>query len=167
MIAGAVVTAVLGGFVTARWDHPGGDIRSGTPGLVLGICVTVAGCLPWLCTALVTLTGRGWARGLATVFFGIYFGAFVPSLIIDLIPARFHQPPGPRAVGEVGLELLVGLVAMALVWQPASVRYFEAKKRARGEDAGGLAGPLAGRDDVTAPLGWDWAARLPACCGPG
>jgi hypothetical protein len=71
------------------------------------------------------------------VFFGIYFGSFVPALIIDLIPARFHQPPGPRVVCEVVLELLVGLAAVALAWQPASARYFEAKKRARGEGAGG------------------------------
>ena len=131
MLVGAALTAVLGGLLTARWDHPSGDIRSGVPGLVLGIVVTTAGCIPWLWMAWMALAGRGWARVLSAVFFGIYFVSFVPSLIISFIPARFSQPPGPRVVAEVGLELLAGLAAIILLWQPASSRFFSASRQAR------------------------------------
>jgi hypothetical protein len=130
MIAGAVLTATLGGFVTASWDHPSGDIRSGVPGLVFGIFWTAAGCVPWLWTTSIALAGRGSSRVLSWVFFVGYLVSFVPSLVVSS-NARFGSHPSPALVAEVGLELLVGLAAIVLLWQPASGRYFSASKEAR------------------------------------
>src|SRR5215469_2765926 len=134
MIAGAAFTAALGGFVTTQWDRPSGDIRSGVPGLVLGICVTAAGCVPWLWTASMALAGRGWSRGLSVAFFVGYLMLFVPSLVLSFT-ARFGSHPSPAFVAEVGLELLVGLAAIILLWQPASGPYFSASKLARNGSA--------------------------------
>jgi hypothetical protein len=81
--------------------------------------------------AWMALAGRGWARVLSAVFFGTYFVSFVPALIISFIPARFSQPPGPGVVAEVGLELLAGVAAVILLWQPASSRFFSTSGQAR------------------------------------
>jgi hypothetical protein len=81
--------------------------------------------------AWMVLAGRGWARILSTVFFGIYFVAFVPEIISSYTRNRFARPTSPFSFVGVGLELLVGLVAIILLWQPASSWFFRAAKRAR------------------------------------
>jgi hypothetical protein len=53
-----------------------------------------------------------------------------PCLIISFIPRRFGQPPDPGNVAELCLELLAGLAAIILRWQPASSRFFSAAKAA-------------------------------------
>jgi len=129
MIAGAALTAALGGFVTARWDHPSGDIRSGVPGLVMGIFVTVAGCVPWLWTASIALAGRAWSRVLSAALFVGYLAWFTPSLVLSF-SARFGSHPGPGLIAVLGLEPLVGIAAIILLWRPASGQYFSASKQA-------------------------------------
>jgi hypothetical protein len=133
MHAGAMFTAAWGGLTAARMDHPapGGDIPiPGWVGLGYGFFLGVVGSIPWLWMAWMVLAGRGWARILSTVFFGIYFVAFVPVFINSYIPARFRHPPPLSGFTGVGLELLAGLVAIILLWQPASTWYFRAAKRA-------------------------------------
>src|SRR5215469_10129826 len=81
MLAGAVLSAVLGAFQAMRWANPSGDIRSIPPvlSLVIWILLVVPGAVPWLWMARMVLAGRGWARICSTVFFGLYF----------LVTARF------------------------------------------------------------------------------
>ena len=135
MHAGAAITAAWGGLVAARMDHPGvGGGMISVPawwGLVYGFFLGVAGAIPWLWMAWMVLAGRGWARILSTVFFGIYFVAFVPEIISSYTRNRYAQPKSPFGTVGVGLELLAGLVAIILLWQPASSWFFRAAKRAR------------------------------------
>jgi hypothetical protein len=53
------------------------------------------------------------------------------DLIISFIPARFRTPASAGIVAGVGLELLVGLAAVILLWRPGSSRFFIAAKQAR------------------------------------
>lgn len=135
MHAGAVVTAAWGGLLAAASDHPGPGSGWISPpawwGLVAGFLLGVVGAIPWLWMAWMALAGRGWARILSTVFFSVYFVAFVPGGIISYFRNRSRYPPFPGIVYGVGLELLAGLVAIILLWQPASTWFFRAAKRAR------------------------------------
>lgn len=134
MIAGTALTAALGGFVTAHWDHPSGDIRSGVPGLVMGIFLTAASCVPWLWAASMALAGRTSSRVLSVAFFVSYLVLFVPALVLSFT-ARFGSHPGPALIAALGLEPLVGLAGIILLWQPASGQYFSASKHARNGSA--------------------------------
>jgi len=134
IIAGTALTAALGGFATAHWGHRSGDIGSGSPGLILGIVVTAAGCAPWLSTASMVLAGRAWSRVLSAAFFAGYVVWFVPSLVLSLTD-RSGSQPSAALVAVLGLELLVGLAANVLLWRPASGQYFSACKQARSGSA--------------------------------
>lgn len=133
MFAGAALTLALGIRTGMRWDHPSGDMGpgSGWYGLVLGILLAAAGSVPWLWMACAVLAGRGWARVMSAVFFGLYVLSFVPDLIISFIPARSRTPASAGIVAGVGLELLAGIAAVILLWRPGSSRFFSAAKQAR------------------------------------
>jgi hypothetical protein len=97
----------------------------------MGFFLGVAGAVPWLWMAWMVLAGRGWARILSTVFFGIYFVSFVPETVISFLPGHFKTPANSFVVNFVGLEALFGLAAIILLWQRESSWFFLACKRAR------------------------------------
>jgi len=86
----------------------------------------ISGLLPialWLWTAQANARGRNWARSLSTVLFALatldLTGAFgTPGIRESLVPVAF----GPTVPV---LTWLVGLVAVWLLWRPASTAFFK------------------------------------------
>jgi hypothetical protein len=133
MHGGAALTGVWGGILAARSAHPANGVIALSTwwGLAIGFFLGVAGAVPWLWMAWMVLAGRGWARILSTVFFGIYFVSFVPEVVISFLPGHFKTPANSFVVVFVGLEVLFGLAAIILLWQRESSWFFLACKRAR------------------------------------
>jgi hypothetical protein len=134
MLAGAVLTLGWGAVFAVHLLHPPPPPPPEGYGPIAGffdaIVAGVAGSAVWLSTARGALAGRGSARTWSTVCFGLYFAVSFEYLI------GAYTPPNPRPslvagpVG-VGLELWFGLVALVLLWQPASTQFFGAAKQAR------------------------------------
>ena len=80
--------------------------------------MTAVACALWVWMGSMALAGRGWARIVSSVFFGA-----MCLLLIDFI----HGFPSPA-----GLEWLVGLAAIILVWQRAAGQFYAAPGQARG-----------------------------------
>jgi hypothetical protein len=131
MLAGAALTAGWGALRAASMDHSTGGMIPAPAwfGLAYGSFLAVAGSAPWVWMAWMALAGRGWARVWSVVFFDIYF----VSVFSYVIKSRFsfQQSVGPGVAVGVGLELLVGFVALVLLWRPASSQFFSAAKQAR------------------------------------
>lgn len=105
----------------------------------VGIPATVVACALWVWMGSMALAGRGWARIVSSVFFGVMW-----LLLIDYIHG-FPSPGGVTSTGPFigavplvsalplisgGLEWLVGLAAIILLWQPASGQFYAASGRA-------------------------------------
>ena len=84
----------------------------------------------WLWMAWKTGTGRNWARIVSTVFFGllsVYCGKFA----IDLSSVTSIKADTAGYLGATFLEWIVGLVALILLWQHRSGKYFAIRAQAK------------------------------------
>jgi hypothetical protein len=94
--------------------------------LATGIVAGIIQCLLWLWMAWKVKAGRGWARVLSTVFFGI----FCLGLLVGLIGAVAHA--GAIPVFLVALvEWGLGLAAILALWRPESTQFFVAAQQAK------------------------------------
>lgn len=144
MFAGAAlfvgeITAQIALVNTVRYSGNGGNFFAEAGLYFAGIPVTAVECALWVWMGSMALAGRGWARIVSSVFFGVM------CLLIDYI----HGFPSPAGVTSTGpfmgtvplfsalplisgaLEWLVGLAAIILVWQRASGQFYAASGQAR------------------------------------
>ena len=145
MFAGA---ALLAGEIAAQialadtvsYSGNGGNFAAAAGLYFVGIPVTAVACALWVWMGFMALAGRGWARIVSSVLFGV-----MCLLLIDYI----HGFPSPAGVTSTGpfigtvplvsalplisgaLEWLAGLAAIILVWQSASSRFYAASGQAR------------------------------------
>lgn len=145
MFAGAAlfvgeITAQIALVNTVRYSGNGGNFFAEAGLYFAGIPVTAVECALWVWMGSMALAGRGWARIVSSVFFGV-----MCLLLIDYI----HGFPSPGGVTSTGpfigtvplfsalplisgaLEWLVGLAAIILVWQRASGQFYAASGQAR------------------------------------
>jgi hypothetical protein len=125
---------------TVRYSGNGGNFFPDMGLVFVGIPATAAACALWVWMGSMALAGRGWARIVSSVLFGV-----MCLLLIDYI----HGFPSPGNVTSTGpfigtvplvsalplisgvLEWLVGLAAIILVWQRASGQFYAASGRPR------------------------------------
>lgn len=81
----------------------------------------------WLWMAWKTGTGRGWARVLSTVFFGLLCVQFFVSLAVLAIG---KNTGAPAVFIVILIEWGVGLAALIQLWQRESSEFFTFAKRA-------------------------------------
>jgi hypothetical protein len=94
-----------------------------------GTIMGLVQCGLWLWMAAKNKAGRGWARILSTVFFGIWcLGLIVNLAVVALGSARFASVVVAIAVVALGI---VGLSALILLWQRESSDYFAATSQAK------------------------------------
>jgi hypothetical protein len=89
----------------------------------------------WLWMARVTTQGRGWARILSTVLFGL--------ATLELLSAL--EAIGTKGVAQAFLTALTwlsGLGAVWMLWRPASRAFFESAKQMRSRPPSQISGPL-------------------------
>ena len=82
----------------------------------------------WLWMAWKTGTGRGWARVLSTVFFGLLCMQFFVSLAVLAIG---KNTGAPAVFIVILIEWGVGLAALIQLWQRESSEFFTFAKRAQ------------------------------------
>lgn len=129
MCAGAGLGAAYGiayGLSTSPGPNVLGIGDSSTPayhaGYIAGgafLGVLFAGLWAWM--AWKNYRGRGWARVLSTVFFGL--------MCVEAIGGLFEITTAPAPAIIVLADWAVGLAALILVWRPESSRYYESLKR--------------------------------------
>jgi hypothetical protein len=145
MFAGAALfagelAAQLALMNTVRYSGNGGNFFTDAGLVFVGIPMTAVECALWVWMGSMALAGRGWARIVSSVFFGV-----MCLLLIDYI----HGFPSPGGVTSTGpfigtvplvsalplisgsLEWLVGLAAIILVWQGAAGRFYAASGQAQ------------------------------------
>jgi hypothetical protein len=111
----AIIGQIKTAFV-ARHPLAAPDTVSPTAGLAaLGVIVGGAvGITLWLWLASAARRGRGWARTVGTVFFGID----TLGLLVTLVR------PGLGAIKGIGVVIwLIGLAAVIMLWQRQSSQY--------------------------------------------
>lgn len=111
---------------TVSYTGDGGNFFPMAGLAFVGIPVTAAVCALWVWMGSMALAGRGWARIVSSVFFGV-----MCLLLIDYIHG-FPSPGGVTSTGpfigtvplfsalpliSAALEWLVGLASIILVWQ--------------------------------------------------
>jgi len=94
--------------------------------LASGIVAGIIQCLLWLWMAWKVKAGRGWARVLSTVFFGI----FCLGLLMGLISAVSHSDAIPVLLITL-VEWGLGLAAIIALWRPESTQFFAAAQQAK------------------------------------
>jgi hypothetical protein len=125
---------------TVRYSGDGGNFFPDAGLVFVGIPMTAVECALWVWMGSMALAGRGWARIVSSVFFGL-----MCLLLIDYI----HGFPSPADVASTGpfigtvplvsalplisgaVEWLVGLAAIILVWQRAAGRFYAASGQVR------------------------------------
>jgi hypothetical protein len=145
MFAGAAlfageIAAQLELMNTVRYSGNGGNFFTDVGLVFVGIPIAAVECALWVWMGSMALAGRGWARILSSVFFGV-----MCLLLIDYI----HGFPSPGGVTSTGpfigtvplvsalplisgaLEWLVGLAAIILIWQRAAGQFYAASGRSR------------------------------------
>jgi hypothetical protein len=120
---------------TVRYSGDGGNFFSDVGLVFVGIPATAVACALWVWMGSMALAGRGWARIMSSVFFGV-----MCLLLIDYI-YRFPSPGGVTSTGPFigtvplfsalplvsgALEWLVGLAAIILVWRRAAGQFYAA-----------------------------------------
>jgi len=107
-----------------KYPHlPAGDVTT-----ITHVSVIAGSVLGWIAAALFLSTaracrqGQDWARVAGSAFFAIG----VLGLLFDLAHADTTL-----SLGFTVAEVAVGLVAVVLLWQPSSGRYFDFFKRPR------------------------------------
>jgi len=120
---------------TVRYSGDGGNFFSDVGLVFVGIPATAVACALWVWMGSMALAGRGWARIMSSVFFGV-----MCLLLIDYI-YRFPSPGGVTSTGPFigtvplfsalplvsgALEWLVGLAAIIPVWRRAAGQFYAA-----------------------------------------
>ncbi|WP_435202155.1 hypothetical protein [Janibacter sp. GS2] len=88
-------------------------------GLGVGVVLSVLGAALWVLMAFLTGRGKGWARIVATVLYGLFVVSFLFS---------FVQPNPPIALVLNAVVLIIGGVATFFLWRPDSTAWFRAHK---------------------------------------
>jgi hypothetical protein len=111
--------------------HSQGDLAGDVEGLVLGaLLLGLAAGVPWLWMAAKNKAGRGWARILSSVFFGLWSVLLILEYSLAFLAKT--RGGGDMAVFVVVLAAwMAGIVALILLWQPESGAYYAARSQAR------------------------------------
>lgn len=87
--------------------------------LGFGVVLSVIGAALWLLMALLTSKGKGWARIVAAVLYGLYVVSFLFG---------FVQPNPPITLVLNVVVLIIGGVATFFLWRKDSTAWFRAHK---------------------------------------
>jgi hypothetical protein len=130
MYAGAALSVAYG-VVEGITAHTSPTNRAAyNAGEVLGgIIVGLVQCALWLWMAAKNGTGRGWARILSSVFFGICCLDLIGSLAVVALGKADASSVAVLIV--VLAEGVVGLIALILLWQHESSAYFAGRSQAK------------------------------------
>jgi hypothetical protein len=140
MYVGAVLSLAYGlvdGFIAHSATLTSSTTPAFNAGFVAGAIIEgLVQVVLWLWMAWKAGTGRGWARVLSTVFFGLLCVQFIVSLAVMAI----GKGTGAPAVFIVVLvEWGVGLAALIQLWRRESSEFFAFTKRAQLAGAYGAA----------------------------
>lgn len=91
-------------------------------GLVFAGVMIVLGVILWLLIAFFTGRGKGWARIVGTVLFGLY--------VLSMLASIAQPTPAINLIMNV-LTLIIGGVAVFFLWQKDSTAWFQAHKGPR------------------------------------
>jgi hypothetical protein len=132
MYAGAALSLAYGlvdGFVAHSATLSSSTSSPYTTGVIFGAVVEgLAQVGLWLWMAWKTGTGRGWARVLSTVFFGLLCVQLVVSLSVAVVAGK--GAPAVAVFIVVLAEWGVGLNALIQLWRRESSEFFAFAKRA-------------------------------------
>ena len=138
MFAGAAFTAAgeaaqIALVNTVTWTGNGGGFFAETGVIFIGIPATALECGLWLWMGWMALAGRGWARIMSSVLFGVQCWLFIDSF--RQFSSNFGVPNAGPFYGSIlisaALGWLAGLAALILLWQRASSQFYAASRQAR------------------------------------
>jgi hypothetical protein len=113
---------------TVTFSGDGGGFFAEVGVIYIGIPVTALECGLWLWMGWMALSGRGWARIMSSVLFGVQCWIFIDSL--REFSSNSTVPNSGPFYGSIlisaTLEWLAGVVALILLWQRASSRFYAA-----------------------------------------
>jgi hypothetical protein len=135
MFAGAVFTAAgeaaqIATVNTVKWSGDGGGFFAAFGVIDVGIPLTLLECGLWLWMGWMALAGRGWARIMSSLLFGVQcwiLSKSVREFLSHLTDPNYRLFDGSVLIGAV-LGSLAGLAALVLLWQRASNRFYAASR---------------------------------------
>ncbi len=138
MFAGAVFTAAgeaaqVALVNTVRWGGNGGGFFEDVAVILVGIPKTVLECGLWLWMGWMALAGRGWARIMSSVLFGVQCWIFTLAIreFLSHLADPSMRPFDSSVLIGAALGWLAGLAALILLWQRASGRFYAASRQLR------------------------------------
>jgi hypothetical protein len=139
MFAGAAFTAAgeaaqIALVNTVTWTGNGGGFFADVGVIYVGIPATVLECGLWLWMGWMAIAGRGWARIMSSVLFGVQCWVFIGRIrefVSNLVdPSSRLYDSSVLISGALGW--LAGLAALILLWQRASSQFYAASRRLPG-----------------------------------
>jgi hypothetical protein len=116
---------------TVKWGGNGGGFFPDVGVIFVGIPMTALECGLWLWMGWMALAGRGWARIMSTLLFGVQcwiLSESVREFLSHLTDPNYRFFDSSILIGAV-LGSLAGLAALILLWQPASSRFYAASRQ--------------------------------------